>query len=86
MKIPLLRKGEKTQLNVCAESDYVMNRKPSGWTEHKELAKAFGVSYSTYYRRIQEGMNPVDAATLKPIDPVLNLIPTMVRRKDDERR
>lgn len=46
-----------------------MKNKSSGWTEYKELAKASGVSYSTYYRRIQEGMNPVDAATKRPVDP-----------------
>lgn len=70
------------QLNECVESDYVMKNKRSGWTEHKELAKSSRVSYSTYYRCIQEGMNSVDAATLKPKDPVLNLIPTMVPSKN----
>lgn len=39
----------------------------SGWSEYKEVAKRNKVSYSTFYRRVNQGMSPEKAATITPL-------------------
>ena len=44
-------------------------KKETGWIKYKALASKNKVSYSTYLRRVKQGMSPLEAATIPPADP-----------------
>ena len=41
----------------------------TGWTDYKELARENKVSYSTYCRRVKQGLSPLEAASITPLTP-----------------